>query len=417
MARQKICILPKLYDGNGDLKKKWFIYFTYRNPSNNRMTRFRVFEGFGTLYTKKDRYAYAEKIIREYTEKLNDGWNPFEEDRKGAVYEDNLRYSAVARGFKTMRRGNKTFNYYSNLFLPEVQGMADKTYKNYISKYRAFESWLERNGYGGNDISTVSPEIMRQFFLYLINDEKLARITVMKYRHMLERLFNWCVKRKYLFISPMQDLPDTTRENDQAPRPIHEADIEKLVKKIRNTDRQLWLTIQLEYYCFLRPGLEIRFSRINWFDMARSTITVPKDLIKTRKDKTVIIPKPFREELMEKWKLHLFPGDYYLIGQNGIPGPKPLGSNNLRNRFNIIRDELGLPRSYKLYSWKHTGNARAADAGISMYDRQRQNGHASLRSTEEYLKNKIGFKSEDIENKFPSLVKSVTADSMEYERD
>ena len=90
------------------------------------MTRFRVFEGFGTLYTKKDRYAYAEKMIREYTEKLNDGWNPFEEDRKGAVYEDNLRYSAVARGFKTMRRGNKTFNYYSNLFLPEVQGMADK---------------------------------------------------------------------------------------------------------------------------------------------------------------------------------------------------------------------------------------------------------------------------------------------------
>jgi len=52
MARQKICILPKLYDGNGDLKKKWFINFSYRNPRNNKMTRFRVFEGFGILYTK-----------------------------------------------------------------------------------------------------------------------------------------------------------------------------------------------------------------------------------------------------------------------------------------------------------------------------------------------------------------------------
>jgi hypothetical protein len=86
-----------------------------------------------------------------------------------------------------------------------------------------------------------------------------------------------------------------------------------------------------------------------------------------------------------------------------MPGLKPLGENNLRNRFNIIRDSLNLPREYKLYSFKHTGNARTADAGISMYDRQRQNGHTSMRSTEQYLKNKIGFKSEKLENDFPTL--------------
>ena len=181
---------------------------------------------------------------------------------------------------------------------------------------------------------------MRDFFLFLINDEKLARITVLKYRHMLERLFDWCIKMKYLKVSPMQDLPDTTRENDQAPRPINEADIDLLVEAIRKNDRQLWLTVQLEYYCFMRPGLEIRLSRISWFDIARGVINVPKEVIKTRSDKVLIIPKQFRESLMNEWKLHLFPADYYLIGQNGMPGLKPLGENNLRNRFNIIRDSL-----------------------------------------------------------------------------
>jgi integrase len=401
--KNKIAILPKLYDANGNIKKKWFVYFSFRNPADNKMKRFRVFEGFGTLYTKKERYEHAEKLIQEYSEKLQQGWNPFYEDRTGAIYDDNLRYASTIRIFKTARSGNKSFNYYSNLFLPEVSGMADKTYKNYVSKYRIFDGWLIKNGYGGNDLTTVTPEIVQQFFYFLINDEKLAKITITKYKHMLERFFTWCVKKKYIRVSPMQDIPTTSRKNDNAPRPINEADINKLVLAIKEKDRQLWLTIQLEYYCFLRPGLEIRLSKVGWFDLARGVINIPGEVVKTYENKIVIIPKQFREHLLNEWKLHLLPGDYYLIGKNGIPGPVPVGSNNLRNRFNVIRDSLNLPKTYKLYSWKHTGNARAADAGIPAYHRQKQNGHASMRSLEEYLKNKIGWKSEEIENHFPTL--------------
>ena len=400
---KKIAILPKLYDGCGNIRKKWFVYFSYRNPADNRMTRFRVFEGFGTIFTKKERYAHAEVMIEKYTAKLNQGWNPFEEDLRGAVYDDNLRYSAITRFFSTARTSNKTFNYYSNLFLPEVKGMADKTYSNYVSKYRAFDAWLIKNGYGGNDITTITPEIMHSFFLFLINDIKLARITINKYRHMLERMFKWLIKNKHIKISPIIDLPETTRRNDQAPRPINEADVDMLVDKISETDPQLWLTVQLEYYCFLRPGQEIRLARVQWFDLARGVINVPAEVVKTDEHKVVIIPSEFREELLHTWKLNLYPPHYYIIGKNGMPGPVPLGNNNLRNRFNIIRDSLELPKEYKLYSWKHTGNARAADAGIPMYDRQRQNGHSSLRSTEEYLKNKIGFTSDQLKNKFPTL--------------
>lgn len=365
------------------------------------MSRFRVYDGFTECKTRRGKYAHGEKLVQKYTDMLKSGWNPFESGSK-AIYEDSLRYASVARVFKNSRAGNKTFNYYSNKFLPEVRGMAEKTYKNYISKYRIFDNFLTKNGYGGNDISTITPEIVRDFFLFLINDEQLAKITITKYKHMLERFFNWCLKHKYLRLSPMQEIPTTTRQNDTAPRPINEADIDKLVGRIKETDRQLWLTVQLEYYCFLRPA-EIRFARISWFDLARGVISVPKEMIKTRTDKTVIIPRQFREYLMNDWKIQLFPPDYYLVSQNGMPGQSPLGNNNLRNRFNIIRDNLSLPREYKLYSFKHTGNARTADAGISMYDRQRQNGHSSMRSTEEYLKNKIGFKSNELENDFPTL--------------
>lgn len=402
MKRQKICILPKLNDCGGDMGKKWFVFYSYRNPANNKMYRFRVYDGFTECKSKKAKHAHARKLIDDYTNRLKNGWNPFVDDT-GAIYEDSLQYATAARIFKNARQGNKTFNYYSNLFLPEVKGMADKTYRNYVSKYRIFDAWLIDHGYSGNDISTISTDIIRSFFLFLINDQELARITICKYKHMLERLFDWCVKNKYLRHSPMIDVPITTRHNDNAPRPINEGDIDKLVEEIKESDKQLWLTIQLEYYCFLRPGQEIRFARLKWFDIARGIISVPKEVIKTRENKIVIIPDQFREHLMKEWRIHLLPQDYYLIGPNGFPGPKPLGSNNLRNRFNIIRDRLELPAEYKLYSWKHTGNARAADAGIPAYHRQKQNGHASMRSLEAYLKNKIGFKSEELQKNFPSL--------------
>lgn len=402
MKRNKICILPRLYDCGGDLKKQWFIFYSCKNPANNKMTRFRVYDGFTDCHTKKAKYSHAESLIRKYSDMLAAGWSPFLSEQK-AIYEDSLQYSTAARVFKGLRSDNKTFNYYSNLFLPEVKGMAEKTYKNYISKYRIFDAWLQKNNLAGNDLRTITPETMRGFFLYLINDEKLARITVMKYRHMIERFFDWAVQNKYIKVSPVQDLPDTTRENDQAPRPINEADINKLVEEIKNRDPQLWLTVQLEYYCFLRPGLEIRFARVGWFDLSRGVINVPKEFIKTRENKTVIIPNQLREYLLNEWKLHLVPANYYLIGQNGLPGLVPVGSNNLRNRFNVIRDRLNLPREYKLYSFKHTGNSRIIDSQVPFYHVQKQNGHSSMRSTEEYFKNKIGFKSPELQNNFPTL--------------
>lgn len=406
MSKTKLCILPQLFDYNGDIRKQWYVFFSYRDPRSGKMKRFKIYKGFTEHRTKKEKYIFGKELVDKYTHLLKTGWNPITEEEEKVIYSDSLQYASLAKVYSDKRKSNKTFLYYANQFLPEMEGSARKTYLNYVSKYRSFNNWLQSKGLEGNDITTITQPVLYEFFSYLINDPRmqLARITLKKYEHMLARLFDWCVKNKYIRQSPMFDLPETKRRNDQAPRPIHEDDINILIEEIKN-DRQLYLTIQLEYYCFLRPGLEIRLARIGWFDLAASRIYVPADVVKTKEEKIVIIPRVFRDYLMKEWKLNMYPAKYYLIGQNGLPGPIPVGSNNLRNRFNVIRDRLQLPDTYKLYSWKHTGNSRAEDAGIPMAARQRQNGHASMRSTEEYLKKKIGFKSVEIEEKFPELVK------------
>jgi hypothetical protein len=404
MKREKICILPRLFDYGGDASKQWFVHYSFRNPIDGLMKRFRLYEGFGRCYTKKAKYSHAKEVILQYTTLLQSGWNPFQEEQQSVIYTDSLRYVAASRAYEEKRRSNRTFSYYANQFLPQIESCARKTYLNYVSKFRSFNNWLDMKGIQGNNITTITQPVVYDFFQWLISDPsmKLARITLCKYEHMLSRVFVWMVTNHYIRTSPMHDLPHTRRVNDQAPRPINSADIEPLVAEIKR-DRQLYLTIQLEYYCFLRPGQEIRMARIGWFDLAASRIYIPAEVVKTNEPKICIIPDEFRSYLVSEWKLHLYPTSYFLIGQNGMPGPSPVGQNNLRNRFNVIRDRLQLPESYKLYSWKHTGNSRAEDAGIPMAARQRQNGHLSMRSTEQYLKRKIGFRSEEIQHNFPSI--------------
>jgi integrase len=402
---KKIAILPKLYDGNGDIRKKWFVYYSFRNPTTDKMERFRVFEGLAdTNSNKKERYMTAEILIKDLTARMKQGWNPFAESTE-FLFENNLLPRNTAKISAAAKVNGRTFRLCANLFLPEMDGMAPKTYESYVSKYRTFDLWLQTKAMEKLNIAEITPEIIREFVLYLINDLNQARLTIEKYKYMLNKLFEWCVKNKYIAQNPCVDLPSTTRINDQTARPINQNDVARLTDAIRATDPQLWLAVQLEYYCFLRPGLEIRFARIEWFDLARGVINVPSRAVKTRRKKVVIIPDVFRDQLLNKYKIHLYPRDYYLLGVNGVPGEKPVSVNTLRERFNKIRDNLKLPKEYKLYSWKHTGNINAAEAGVPMFHIQQQNGHASLRSTEVYMKNKVGFTSEQIKTQFPAIDK------------
>ena len=70
---------PKLYTASGDLNKRWYVYFSYRNPKTGRLKRVTPFYGDAHKYkTKEDRLfvlsAYRKKIL----ELLKKGYNPFE---------------------------------------------------------------------------------------------------------------------------------------------------------------------------------------------------------------------------------------------------------------------------------------------------------------------------------------------------
>lgn len=87
---KKIAILPKLYDANGDIRKQWFVYYSFRDPATDKMKRFKVFEGLSDKnLNKKERYIIAEILINDLTARMRQGWNPFAESTE-FLFENNL---------------------------------------------------------------------------------------------------------------------------------------------------------------------------------------------------------------------------------------------------------------------------------------------------------------------------------------
>jgi integrase len=265
-----------------------------------------------------------------------------------------------------------------------------------------FNAWLEANALGDADVSCITQDELLKFMFFIIEQRKLSKSSVDNYKLILEAVFDYVRKERKQFPNPCFDLPGTKRINDSAAYPIQESDIPKLKAEIAKTDPQLWLAICFEYYCFLRPREEIRFLRIGDIDFGRSRVVVRYENAK-KGQRIAAIPRVFMQQLRDVYRLHEYDRDYYVIGKNGKPGPKHLCINDLTDRFRKIRIRLNMPEHYKLYSWKHTGNVRADDAGIPRNEVQAQNGHSSLVTTEIYLRNKKGAVSANISENFPEL--------------
>jgi integrase len=244
--------------------------------------------------------------------------------------------------------------------------------------------------------------MMVQFFNFIIDERKLSKNSTQKYEQIIYNVFKSVCKERKTTFNPVIDMPKTSRINDHTPRPIRDNHIELIKDVLADRDPQLFLACKFEYYCCLRPGKELGLLKIKDIDLFRGTVDVSAFRSKTKMARIVTIPAAFLTELRDM-ELDRLPVNWYVISHDGKPGPSYLGKNNLKQRWSAIRKEMNLPETYKLYSWKHTGNVRADDAGVSREELQTQNGHTSMKTTEIYLQHKGGNISKKVRDLWPTL--------------
>ena len=92
--------IPKIYSANGDLKKRWYIYFSFRDPENGKLVRQTPFYGNTNKYkTKEDRMSVLVTYRKVLLKLLEQGYDP---------YSDNLELH------QSLQRKNKVISIFEN---------------------------------------------------------------------------------------------------------------------------------------------------------------------------------------------------------------------------------------------------------------------------------------------------------------
>lgn len=404
MARKKaIVILPHLVDAGGDITQKWWIEYSYRNPKTGVMQRFRNYASFTNVPTAKSRYDIAAKLVLELKAKIQSGWTPFTELQEKYIYEDELTYSAIAENYGKMRESNRTVRTYLSDFLSRKKAEINKkSFQTYQSKIRSFCAYLEQCDLDLVDISAINSNLITEYLIYKTETKKLAKVSIAKYQQILYTFFDYLIRQKIIQTNPVENIPLIGVVKDCAPYPISEHDRMFLAERIKEVDRQLWLACCFMYYSAIRPGEEIRLLRVRDISFEGRKIIIKSDTAKSNRTDAVDMPKQLYDELIYQ-RIDIASVDLYIFGKYGRPGQEPLGKNTLRNRFNRIRDDLGLSKTYKLYSWKHTGAEALADNGASTWEIQAHLRHRSVETTERYTRKRLGNRNSRIKNEFPDI--------------
>ena len=72
---------PKIYSANGDLKKRWYIYFSYRDPKSGKLERVTPFYGNANTYkTKEERLSVLVAYRKVLLRLLKQGYNPYKDN-------------------------------------------------------------------------------------------------------------------------------------------------------------------------------------------------------------------------------------------------------------------------------------------------------------------------------------------------
>jgi len=289
-------------------------------------------------------------------------------------------------------------------FLLEKEvGIQHKSYMTYAGQLPVFTDWLKEHGCGNLSIRKITPQTVSDFFYFLARDKGLDKPTCQKYFLNIRQLFTYAQKRGEVDIMPFDLVVFHRKKKDQGAEVIQLEDLKILLPEIKRLDPQLYLACIIQYYCFIRPGKELRLLKVGDIDLHNGLIMVRQENAKNKLQQSVTMPQQLIDICFE-YGIDKADNSLFIFGNKKRFGTKPCSINMLRYRFDIIRDHLNLSKGYKLYSFKHTGASNLHRSGISMREIMDQLRHTKLEATQHYLKHHCGIVNDRIRDNFPSPI-------------
>lgn len=163
LAEKQLFSIPKIYTAKGDLKKRWYVYFSFRNPETGKLKRLTPFYGNANTYkTKEERLQVLSVYRKTLLKLLKQGYNPYNDNTelfnriRGKNEDFEKSHTKEVNQHKVVNKKNEseTEEQTKQLKISEAfelglklkkKQVGDRTLKDYSNKVKAFLNWLEKN--------------------------------------------------------------------------------------------------------------------------------------------------------------------------------------------------------------------------------------------------------------------------------
>ena len=419
LSKKKFFSLPKIYSANGNLKKRWYDYYSYRNPESGILQRMKnVYGGANRYSTKEDRLIVLSVYRIKLLSLLNEGFNPFEdntslyrdrEDKKrkpitntnvvihNIIPEVDLMIESKVSILSCKEAFKKGLKYKEKL-------ISDTTRRSYENRLKNFLLWVENYHPNLKAITDIDKKVVMDFLNHILDQTSPRNRN--NYRTDLSSIMQALEDNDIIPANFIKKIP-VLKSVPQRNKTYSKEEQKDIFEHLEKTDKTLLLFIKFISYNFLRP-IEVCRLRVGDLDVKNKRIQFKA---KNSPLKTKIIPDLLLKDLPDLSKLNK---EDSLFTPDGIGGVWESELSNKRDYFSkrfkrVVKDPFNLGADYGLYSFRHTYITklyRELVKGSSPFESKSKlmqiTGHSSMKALEKYLR--------DIDAEFPDdyseLIKS-----------
>ena len=435
---------PKIYTAKGDLSKRWYLYFSFRNPKTGKLKRMANIYGKVNHYkTKEARMSVLSSYRKNLLFLLNQGFNPFlentelyeqlknsikeREKEKGVKKEikkdaissainkaikvavkEALVDKNIATGEQNIANEKKdvhgltikqAFDFALDLKEKEV---SDQTIRDYRRKIYLFINSMNENYPNKKYIREVSRKDLVDYLNGIVL--KTSARNRNNYRTELGSIFQVLKNNELVDENYLQSIP-VLKSKPERNKTYTLKQQQSIFEYLQKEDQLLLLFIKFVSYNFIRP---IEVCRLKVKDINVDTKTV-QFKAKNSPLKTKIIPSILFDALPDLSKMDK---ESFLFTPDKIGAFWDANETNRRDHFSkrfrrVVKDHFKLNKDYGIYSFRHTFISK-------LYRKLRENsapfeaksnlmlitGHSSMSSLEKYLREIDAELPEDYSNLF-----------------
>lgn len=392
LSHKKLFSTPKIYDANGDISKRWYIYFSYLDPETGKLKRMKNIYGKTNRYkTKEARYSILSVYKKRLLKLLQEGYSPLidnTEHHKSRLSNSNKESVIIKTKPKITQSCISLEEAIAQAMKLKTNVVGDRTMVDYKNRCKTLVKWLKDNSI---DISNVK-ELKKKSIIDFLNAIQLKTSPRNRnnYRTCLSSVFQTMEDNEIIdknYIKNISQLKTNPQRNKTYSLQLQEEIFEFLETK----DPILLLYIKFISYNFLRP-IEVCRLKIEDIDIENRTLQFKA---KNKPLKTKIIPEILIKDLPD---LSNKAKESFLFTPDEIGGLWYAELSNRRDHFskrfkNIVKDHFGLDENHGLYSFRHTFITklyRAMSEEVSPFAAKSNlmqiTGHTTMKALEKYLR-------------------------------